>query len=231
MTGPIACSGALALGGLCGAVFGSVLPSRVKESLPLIFGVVTISIGTSLVGKASALHVVVLALIAGTFLGELCYLERGLEKTIRGTMQWSKGHNNVLDTAFIVQYVTLISAFCFGSMGIFGALTEGISGKPDILLTKAVLDFFSGIIFGAVLGGRVSLIAIPQFVILASLYLGAGYIARFTNPAMLQDFSSCGGVIFLATGLRLCGIKIFPVINMLPALALVLPLSYLWANL
>ena len=63
MIGPIVCSAALALGGICGVLFGSRVPKRVKETLPLVFGVVTIGIGTTLVGKSSALHVVVLALM------------------------------------------------------------------------------------------------------------------------------------------------------------------------
>jgi len=37
-------------------------------------------------------------------------------------------------------------------------------------------------------------------------------------------------VIMLATGLRICGIKIFPVVNMLPALLLALPCSWLWTQ-
>ena len=52
-----------------------------------------------------------------------------------------------------------------------------------------------------------------------------------TTPAMLADFSACGGIIMLATGLRICGIKIFPIVNMLPALILVMPVSALWARL
>ena len=48
------------------------------------------------------------------------------------------------------------------------------------------------------------------------------------SPAVLGDFTSCGGVIFVATGLRMCGIKIFPVINMLPSMLIVVPLSALW---
>ena len=39
------------------------------------------------------------------------------------------------------------------------------------------------------------------------------------------------GIIMLATGLRICGIKIFPIVNMLPALALVMPVSAAWARL
>ena len=228
MIGPIVDSGALALGGLAGAFFGVWIPERVKTTLPLIFGVITISIGATLVDKASHMHMVVLALILGSFLGELFKVEYGLEFVIRKSIRWSKKHDNILDDAFIIQYITLISAFCFGSMGLFGAFNEGITGNPAILFTKAVLDLFSGLIFGATMGIRVSFIALPQFLILVGLYVSANVIAPFISEAMLQDFTSCGGVIFLATGLRLCGIKIFPVINMLPSLAIVFPLTWLW---
>nr|WP_283667661.1 DUF554 family protein [Escherichia coli] len=38
---------------------------------------------------------------------------------------------------------------------------------------------------------------------------------------------SCAASL-LATGLRICGIKMFPVVNMLPALLLAMPLSAAW---
>lgn len=230
MIGPIVDSGALALGGILGIFMGNWIPKRVTTTMPLIFGVVTIGIGASLVGQAAYLHIVVLALIVGTFLGELCHMEHGLELVIRKGMSWSKAHDHLADNNRIIQYVTLISALCFGSMGLFGAVKEGLTGNPEIMLIKAVLDLFTGIIFGASLGAGVSLIAIPQFLILATLYYSSSSIMPLVSESMLQDFSSTGGVIFLATGLRLCGIKIFPFINMLPALLLVLPLSLLWSR-
>ena len=203
MIGPIVGSGALALGGLAGCFFGSWIPERVKNTLPLIFGVITISIGATLVDKASHMHVVVMALMVGSFFGELSNAEYGLEYIIRKSITWSKKHDNVLDDAFIIQYITLISAFCFGSMGMFGAFNEGITGNPAILFTKAVLDLFSGLIFGATMGIRVSFIAVPQFIILIGLYSSANLVAPLISEPMLQDFTHCGGVIFLATGLSL----------------------------
>ncbi len=47
-------------------------------------------------------------------------------------------------------------------------------------------------------------------------------------PSMMADFSAVGGLLLLATGLRICGIKMFPVVNMLPALLLAMPLSAAW---
>ncbi len=231
MIGPVVDSASLAFGSLAGVAFGKWLPGRVKESLPLVFGVITVSIGASLVGKASYLHMVVMALILGTFVGELCHMEKGLEVALRKVLCWSRRRERVLEDAFVIQYVTLISAFCFGSMGLFGAFSEGVTGNPEILLTKAVLDLFSGLIFGAVLGIRVAFIAVPQFAILAALFCSAGALMPLITPPMLNDFTASGGVIFLATGLRMCGIKIFPVINMLPSLVLVFFLSRLWEGL
>ena len=231
MIGPVIDSGALAIGGILGVVFGRWLPARVKETLPLIFGVITISLGATLVGAAAYVHVVVLALILGSFLGELLYLERCLTFIIKKSIQWSHRHGKPADDNFIINYITLISAFCFGSMGLFGAVNEGITGQPDILLTKAVLDLFTGLIFGAGMGIMVSFIAVPQFIILAALYYSAAFVMPIMSESMLNDFTSCGGIIFLATGLRMCGIKIFPIINMLPSIFLVLPLSFGWSLL
>ena len=217
MIGPITDSCALFVGGLAGTLFSGFIPKRVKETLPLIFGVITLCMGSTLVNKASALPVVVMALIVGSVIGELVFAESFLAKCIRALFRLAKSKHCGNET-YIVNIITLVSAFCFGSMGIFGAINEGITGSTDILLTKAVLDLFSGIVFGTLFGLSVSLIAIPQFAILA------------LTPGMLSDFTACGGVIFVATGLRMCGIKIFPVINMLPSMLIIMPLSALWAR-
>ena len=219
MIGPITDSCALFVGGLAGTLFSGFIPKRVKETLPLIFGVITLCMGSTLVNKASALPVVVMALIVGSVIGELVFAESFLAKCIRALFRLAKSKHCGNET-YIVNIITLVSAFCFGSMGIFGAINEGITGSTDILLTKAVLDLFSGIVFGTLFGLSVSLIAIPQF----------AFLAPYMTPGMLSDFTACGGVIFVATGLRMCGIKIFPVINMLPSMLIIMPLSALWAR-
>jgi hypothetical protein len=50
-------------------------------------------------------------------------------------------------------------------------------------------------------------------------------ILPLTTPMMMADFTAVGGLLLLATGLRICGIKMFAVVNMLPALLLAMPLS------
>ena len=75
MIGPITDSCALFVGGLAGTLFSGFIPKRVKETLPLIFGVITLCMGSTLVNKASALPVVVMALIVGSVIGELVFAE------------------------------------------------------------------------------------------------------------------------------------------------------------
>lgn len=228
MIGPVINSTSLAAGSIIGAIFASCIPLRVKSSLPLMVGIITLSLGSSLTGKAAHFPVVVLSIIVGAAIGELFYFERGLETAIRRLMAHSKEKGGVTREEFVLQYITLISALCFGSMGLFGALEEGITGNVGILLTKSVLDLCSGIIFGASMGARIGLIAIPQFVILAGLCWSGSLIMPLITAEMLQNFTSTGGIIFLATGIRMCGIKTIPIITMIPSLVLIFPLTRLW---
>nr|VXZ90170.1 Protein of uncharacterised function (DUF554) [Klebsiella pneumoniae] len=39
------------------------------------------------------------------------------------------------------QFIAVLILFCASGTGIFGALTEGMTGDPTILLTKSILDF------------------------------------------------------------------------------------------
>ncbi len=59
-------------------------------------------------------------------------------------------------------------------------------------------------------------IAIPQIVIQVALAMLAVFILPMITPSMMADFSCAGGLLMVATGLRICNIKLFPVANMLP---------------
>jgi len=51
-----------------------------------------------------------------------------------------------------------------------------------------------------------------------------------TTPTMINDFKACGGVILLATGFRIMKVKDFPIADMIPAMILIWPISWLWTN-
>ncbi len=47
------------------------------------------------------------------------------------------------------------------------------------------------------------------------------------NEGMLSDFKACGGIITLAVGLKLSNIRSFKVLNILPAIVLVIHNIYI----
>ena len=44
-------------------------------------------------------------------------------------------------------YLLVVLMFSMSGMGLFGALTEGMSGDPSVLISKSVLDVFTAILF------------------------------------------------------------------------------------
>ena len=103
-----------------------------------------------------------------------------------------------------------------------------MSGDHSILIAKSILDLFTAMIFACTLGMVVSAIAVPQFVIFLILFLCAGLIFPLTTPDMINDFKACGGILMLATGFRMIKVKMFPTADMIPAMVIVMPISYIW---
>ena len=125
----------------------------------------------------------------------------------------------------MTRYVAAIVLFCASGTGIYGAMQEGLSGDPSILVTKAVLDFFTAMIFACDLGIMLPFVAVLQLTVLLALYALAGVVLPLTNASMIANFKATGGILMLATGFRITGIKVFPVADMLPAMILVMPLT------
>ncbi|GAK50377.1 hypothetical protein U14_01607 [Candidatus Moduliflexus flocculans] len=235
MIGPLINSAAVVIGGIAGTVAGPHIPERLKNVLPLCCGLISISIGTVMCNKVQALPPVALALLMGTSVGEILYLEKRLGSAIGWIQRQSKrlqaGRQAApLPEEFLLKFVTVLVLFSVSGMGIFGSMHEGMTGDPEILVAKAVLDLVTAAIFATELGLAVTGIAIPQMLIQSMLYFSAFLLLPLITPAMKADFSACGGIIMIATGLRICGIKIFPIVNMLPALLIIMPLSALWSQ-
>jgi uncharacterized membrane protein YqgA involved in biofilm formation len=222
------------LGGVLGAVLSQRLPERIRTSMPSIFGLASLGIGILLVIKCANLPVMVLATLLGALIGEFCYLEKGINSAV------SKAKNLIArpggkakhgtHESFIQNYVAIIILFCASGTGIFGSMQEGMTGDPGILIAKAFLDFFTATIFATTLGIAVAAICVPMLLIQLALATCATLILPLTTLAMMADFTAVGGLLLLATGLRICGIKMFAVVNMLPALLLAMPLSALWTH-
>ncbi|WP_159873855.1 MULTISPECIES: DUF554 domain-containing protein [unclassified Raoultella] len=234
--GPYINGSAVLIGGIVGAMLSSRLPERLRNSMPLIFGAASMCMGIVLVMKVSHMPVMVLSVILGALLGELCYLEKGIGKLggkARGLVELivkSEPGSEESQAAFLQSYVAIIVLFCASGTGIFGSMHEGMTGDTSVLIAKSFLDLFTAAIFATTLGYAVAVVAVPQLIIQLLLAYGAIFILPLTTPAMQADFSAVGGVLMFTTGFRICGIKVFPVANMLPALLLAMPISSLWTH-
>lgn len=215
----------VALGGMAGCVLGSKLAEDLKKKINWIFGICSFGMGINSVILMKNMPAVIFSVIVGTLLGLLIHLGAGIEKAseklLRALLKDAEPDQKDL-------MLTAIVLFCASGTGIYGALDSGMTGSHSILITKAVLDFFTAMIFACQLGKATSLISIPQFVILMALFLAAKGILPLTTDAMILDFKACGGFILLATGLRIMQLRAFPIADMIPAMVLVMPVSYAW---
>ena len=227
---------AIFLGGIAGALLGNKLPEKYKEQLNLVFGLCSMGMGISSIVLMKYMPAVVFALIIGTIVGlvfklgdkvyELC---SKLQKVMIRIVP--KKETNMSETEFLATLITVIVLFCSSGMGIYGSLSEGMTGDSSLLITKSILDFFTAAIFACSLGYIVSLIAVPQFVIFTTLFLSASFIVPLTTPDMIADFKACGGFLMVAAGFRILKLKMFPVVDMIPAMILVMPFSWFWVNI
>ena len=206
--GIFVCSGSLLVGALAGASLNRFIPEHFKKTLPLIAGLISISMGIFFVNKLHNLPPIALAIIVGTIIGGLLNIEKWIERA--GTTLRSP-----IERIFPAQSSASVGA-------------EDFMNQFIAVLIKSILDFFTAAIFASTLGYIITVIFIPQLIVFVILFFAATFIMALINPSMIADFTACGGIIMLATGFRLCGIRAFPTANMLPSLILVMPFSAAW---
>lgn len=234
-TGVIINSFAIIFGGILGGTFGHILSEDFKNQLNLIFGVCSMGMGISSIELMKYMPAVIFAIVVGTAIGLAInlgeWINKGgalMQKAVSKILP--QKHSQLSNDEFLTTLLTVIVLFCASGTGIYGSLDSGMTGDSTILISKSILDFFTAAIFACNLGFVVSLIAIPQFVIFTVLFLLAGIIVPLTTPDMIADFKACGGFLIVATGFRMIRVKMFPTADMIPAMVLVMSLSWFWVN-
>ena len=221
--------GCVLLGTNLGSALRSRVPERIKQPMHLIFGIAAVAIGIVSLVKLSTLPAVILALILGGLLGELTCLEAQVKGGVQRVLNRLKFQVEEEDREAYLQFYLIVAVtFCASGTNLFGAIQEGITGDMTILLSKAVMDIFAATIFGATLGRAMNLIVLPQFLILCACFYGARLVIPFTTLTMQQDFVAVGGLLTLVLGLNIAKIKEISAVNLLPALVLIWPCSWLF---
>lgn len=225
MIGTIVNTAAVAAGGIIGILLKKKMPERVTSIYFQAIGLFTMAIGMSMAVKMEHILIVVASLALGSLLGEwmnivnwVNTLGENFKQRFRiGSEQFSEG----LTTAFLL--------FCVGSMTILGTIQEGTGGSPDLLYTKSLMDFFSSMLLASAFGVSVALSAIPLFIFQASLTLIAMFAGSFFTPGIILELTSVGGILLVGLGLNILHISNLRVMNMLPALVVVVIMLVIFA--
>ncbi len=221
---------AVVAGSLTGALLGKKIPERVETALTMTIGLVAIAVGVNYIVDAAFMGAVALALIFGVVIGELLKLDTGIRKAA-GKLSVAVTKNSSANEEAVRLFSILFVICCFSGLGIFGALTEGMSGEPEALFIKAILDFATALIFAAAAGYILVFIGIPMLSIYLVLFFTAKLIFPLMSASMTADFQACAGAISVAAGITVLRLKEFRLVNFIPALILVLPISYFWGIL
>ena len=224
---------AIFIGGLLGVSFGRKIPRHICTVLPAAFGSCSMLMGISNVVKMQTMPAVVLSVIIGTIIGEAFCLESRFRQ-LGGWMGpriaalFHVGNDG--DEGMLTDFVSALVLFCASGTGIFGALQSGLNGDHTLLITKAILDFFTAVIFAVTVRHLVAFICIPQLAIMLLLFFSARLLMPVISDSMLNDFMACGGILVFVTGFRIAKVREFPIGSMIPAMVLVMPLSWAWTS-
>jgi uncharacterized protein len=158
------------------------------------------------IGPISGVILGLVAITLGSILGELLQLEAKLHQL----GDWLKG------------FVAASLLFCIGPMAILGCLNNGLSGKHDILVIKAVMDGIASVALTSSYGIGVGFSALMILLYQGILSIAAGFFAQRlpdpSNDPTVLLMSGVGGLMVLGIGLQLLEITQVRLASFLPAL-------------
>lgn len=225
MLGTTVNASAIVLGSCLGLKAGHLLSERVRGTIMAGLGLAVLLIGAQLALKSKEPMIIIGSLIGGGLLGEWLGIEARLEAFGGMLQRRFKGSGRMAEG-----FVTASLLYCVGAMAIMGALQDGLGHRPEILYAKAALDGIASVALASTLGVGVLFSAAPLFLYQGSITLGATLAQQLLTPAVVQEMNAVGGLLIVAIGLDLLGLKRVPVGNLLPAVFLSVPLVQLFAS-
>lgn len=216
MRGTIVNVASILLGCSIGFILKSKFPEKIGKIVIQGLGLASLLIGMQMALKINNILLLIFSLVIGGIIGEMMGIEEGLERF--GEKVKLKIKNNTASERFVEGFVTASLLYCVGSMAIMGALKEGLSGNPDILYAKSLMDGVTSIAFTAAMGIGVIFSAIPVFLYQGGITLLAKLIKDFLSPEIINEMTAVGGILILGIGFGLLEIKKIKIGNLLPAI-------------
>ena len=226
MIGTIVNTVAVIVGGTIGLFLKKNMPERVTTIYFQAVGLFTLAIGITMVVKMENILIVVGSLAIGSLIGEWMNIEVGAERI----SEYLKKKFRIGSDKFSEGLITAFLLFCIGSMTILGTIQEGTGGSSDLLFTKSLMDFFSALLLASAFGVGVIVSAVPLLIFQAALTLLAMYASSFFTPTIVHGLTSIGGILLIGLGINILEIKKLRIMNMLPALLVVVFLLWIFVK-
>lgn len=214
---------AVMIGGSLGLLLNKKLPERFIKIFFQVIGLFTLFLGISMALDTTHILHMVIALITGALIGEGMRLDTLFEKMGTGLKKKFKLGNE----KFTEGLLTAFLLYCMGSLTILGAIEEGTGGSPKLLLVKSLMDGISSIALASGLGIGVLFSTIPLLIYQGGITLLASGFGEFVPQLYITELSAVGGVLLIGLGLSILEIKKINVMNMLPALVMIIVLLWL----
>ena len=226
MIGTLINAGAIVLGTFIGMLIKTKLPKKLVTILFQALGLFTILLGVKMALEMQEFLLVIGSLVVGSILGELLGLEKLLEKFSSKIKDKFKFKNEKFSDGLITAFLL----YCMGSLTILGAIEEGMNGNPDLLLMKSMMDGFSSVALASAMGIGVGFSVIPLLIYQGGLTLFASSLSSFFSENLIRELSAVGGVLLIGLGINILEIKKLRILNMIPALVIIVVLVYFFAK-
>lgn len=223
MNGTIVNTISIILGSLIGIMLKNGFIKEKSEAIMSALGLSVLIIGLQGVMQYQSPLKLIVSLALGVLIGEMLDLDQQMNRFARIIEKhFTKGNDN----RFVQGFVGASILFGVGAMSIVGAIQSGMDSNETVLYTKSLLDFVSSIVYASTFGWGV---IFSSFVIL--IYQGlitvlSSIIAPFLNEVVLSDISAVGSALVMAIGLNMLNITKLKLANFLPAIFVIIVLSF-----
>ena len=225
-TGAVVNGVGIVIGSIIGMLIGKRFPERLQRTVTTALGFCVLYIGIT--GALEGRHalVVILSLILGSVVGELCDLDRQINRLgswLERTL--SRGDHPV---PLAEGFVNACLLFCVGAMTIVGSLNSGLNHDHSTLYAKSCLDTVSAVVMASTLGAGVTLSAVAVVALQGGIAVLAHSIEPLLAEAVIAEMTCVGSLLIIGLSLNLLGISKFKIMNFVPAILLPIALCPLY---
>lgn len=214
MIGTLVNTGTIILGSIVGSLLKKGLNEKYQKVLYWAMGLAAMALGMSTftqnMPKSEFPVLFILSLAIGGVVGTALDMDGRTKRRIAS--RGGEGLANGLISACLL--------FCVGTFSIVGPILSATTGDNTFLYTNATLDLVTSMVFAATFGIGIIFSAAVLFCWQGTFYL-LGKLAASSalmQGTLINELSIVGGVLIVASGLSLLGIKDCKTLNYIPAL-------------